>query len=62
MVRQMSDKEGIAGLSLRGAKVTVPSHTDGQMELLWQGRPLAFEKSVRLPVQEAPIVVEPATS
>jgi hypothetical protein len=43
------------GLSLRGAKVTVHSHTDGRMELLWQGRALAFEKSVKLPMQEVPI-------
>jgi transposase len=42
------------GLSLRGAKVTIHRHTDGRMELLWQGRALAFEKSVKLPMQEAP--------
>ena len=43
------------GLSLRGAKVVVHSHSDGSMELLWQGRALAFETFVKPPVQHAPV-------
>lgn len=43
------------GLSLRGAKVVVHSHSDGSMELLWQGRALAFEKSVKPPKQHAAV-------
>jgi hypothetical protein len=43
------------GLSLRGAKVVVHSHSDGSMELLWRGRALAFETFVKPPVQHAPV-------
>ena len=32
------------GLALRGAKVTVHRHSDGSMQLRWQGRILAFER------------------
>ena len=42
------------GLSLRGARVTVHCHHDGRMELLWQGRTLAFETSTKPTKQSAP--------
>jgi hypothetical protein len=32
------------GLALRGAKVTVHRHSDGRLELRWQGKILAFER------------------
>ena len=32
------------GLAMRGAKVTVHRHTDGRLELRWQGKILAFER------------------
>lgn len=43
------------GLSLRGAKVCVHCHQDGRMELLWQGRALAFEKTIKPQKQHAPV-------
>lgn len=43
------------GLSLRGAKVVVHRHSDGSIELLWRGRALAFEQSVKPPKQHATV-------
>lgn len=43
------------GLSLRGARVTVHGHHDGRMELLWQGRALAFERTTKPRKQAAPV-------
>ena len=40
-------KTASQGLSLRGAKVTIHCHHDGRRELLWQGRALAFQTSVK---------------
>ena len=39
------------GLSLRGARVTVHCHVDGRLEVLWQGRALAFEATLNVPRQ-----------
>lgn len=43
------------GLSMRKAKVCVHCHHDGQIELSWQGRPLAFEKVFKPQKQHAPV-------
>lgn len=43
------------GLSLRGAKVVVHCHHDQRMELLWQGRALAFERAIKPNKQTAPV-------
>lgn len=42
------------GLALRGARVTVHCHHDGRMELTWQGRALAFERSTKATKQSEP--------
>lgn len=38
-------KTASQGLALRGARVTIHCHHDARMEMLWQGRPLAFHTS-----------------
>ena len=43
------------GLSLRGAKVCVHSHSDGRKELSWQGRGLAFESQAKPAKQQIPV-------
>jgi len=40
------------GLSLRGARIRVHCHHDGRMELVWQGRTLAFETSTK-PIKQS---------
>ena len=48
-------KTASSGLSLRGAKVCIHSHSDGRTEMRWQGRSLAFESRSKPIRQQAPV-------